>query len=228
MSFARSISKPCGLMTFWPRSVPTWKPTAGGSRPTVRTPGLSVGGAAAGPAAATVAVARATAGAAISRTFTCPSLDGPMTSSECSAWCFSGRGRTGERLGDLALEMHDQLLRFGHQPSVLDRSRRDPAVDDLDERPVLGADLGVEGDELLDPRLLGIGREEVVEEAGAPRRCDRIDRPDRQVRTSREDVDREVRPDEVELPALDLAGRVVAVRPVLPQRAQLGRDRAAR
>src|SRR5918912_4095188 len=73
MPFARSISKPRGLSTFWPRSVPTWKPTAGGSRPTVRTPGCMVGGVEAGPAEATAAGARATAVAAASRTFTCPS-----------------------------------------------------------------------------------------------------------------------------------------------------------
>lgn len=43
IAFARSISKPLGLMTLLPRSVPTWKPTAGGLRPTTSLPGCRVG-----------------------------------------------------------------------------------------------------------------------------------------------------------------------------------------
>src|SRR5919197_4220619 len=144
-----------------------------------------------------------------------------MPSGECTAWCSIGRERTGEGLGDLLLEVDDQLLGRPHEPSLLYRPRGDAALDALDEHPVLGADLAIERDELLDPRLVRVGREEVVEEAGRPRRRYRVHRPDRQVRPARQDVDREAREDEVELAPLDLAARVVAVRAVVAQRAEL-------
>ena len=47
---------PFGLTTVVPLSVPTWKPGAGGVRPTISVPGFSVGGAAVRLAPAVAAI----------------------------------------------------------------------------------------------------------------------------------------------------------------------------
>ena len=57
-----------------------------------------------------------------------------------------------------------------------------PGLDALDEDAVLGADLRVELERLLDPRLVGVLRDEVVEEAVRPVDASRDDRADREVR----------------------------------------------
>ena len=54
---------PLGLTTVVPLSVPTWKPEAGGVRPTINVSGFSVGGAAVRFAPAVVAAIRLTASA---------------------------------------------------------------------------------------------------------------------------------------------------------------------
>jgi len=59
----------------------------------------------------------------------------------------------------------DELLGLGKQPPVLDEARSHPGLHALDEHAILGPDLGVEREGLLDPRLVGIGGDEVVEEA---------------------------------------------------------------
>src|SRR4029077_14479650 len=65
----RSISMPFGLTTDVPLSVPTWKPAAGGVRPTISVSGFIVGGAAVRFAPA-VAVIRLTASALAASTRT--------------------------------------------------------------------------------------------------------------------------------------------------------------
>src|SRR5215471_13083904 len=65
-----SISKPFGFVTVVPRTVPTWKPTAGRLRPTVRTPDFLVGGGAADAWIAAPAVPAASATAATAPTAT--------------------------------------------------------------------------------------------------------------------------------------------------------------
>ena len=94
------------------------------------------------------------------------------------------------------------------RPSSISPART-PGLDALDEHAVLGADLGVERERLLDPRLVGVLGDEVVEEAVRPLGATRDDRADGEVRPSRHDVDHGAGEEEVELAALDLAGRVV-------------------
>src|SRR5439155_6122347 len=102
-----------------------------------------------------------------------------------------------------------------------------PTLDSLDEHPVLGSDLVVEGEEVGDPGLVRFRREEVVEEARRAAGAERVDRADRDVRTAREDVDPRVRPEEVELAAGDLPCDVEG--PVVrANRTELARDEAAR
>src|SRR4029078_13432063 len=95
--------------------------------------------------------------------------------------------------------MPDQLLAPAHEVAVLEPARGDAAVDALDEHAVLAADLVVELHQLVDPRLVDAAPEEVVEEAVGAVGGDRDHRPDRDVRPPREDVDAEVRPEEMEL-----------------------------
>src|SRR3954447_6162963 len=70
MTTARSISKPFGLLTLVPRTEPLWKPTAGRLSPTVSTPGVLVGGAAAPPALTATTANAATPAAMTGRRFT--------------------------------------------------------------------------------------------------------------------------------------------------------------
>ncbi len=109
--------------------------------------------------------------------------------------------------------------------AVLERAGRDAALDALDERPVLPADLVVEGEQVVDPGRLDVGAEEVVEEAVRAAGRERHDRPDRDVRPAGEDVDPEVRPEEMELRARQLVlRRGRAQWPVLRREAPVGRE----
>src|SRR4051812_26152859 len=126
------------------------------------------------------------------------------------------------------LKVADQALAALEHDPLRERARFHPSLDALDEQPVLLADLVVELQELGDPALVGVRREEVVEEPRAPAGRQRVDRPDRDVRAPREDVDPGVRPQEVELAARDLAGDVEVLRRVLAHRPELRRDETAR
>ena len=65
---------------------------------------------------------------------------------------------SGEGVEDERLEVRDELLGLRHEATPSSRSPRPNAgLDALDEHTVLGADLGVEGQHLLDPRLAGVG-----------------------------------------------------------------------
>src|SRR5438270_6661682 len=101
--------------------------------------------------------------------------------------------------------MRDQRLARGHQTPVLDETRSDAALDALDKRPVLAADLVVEREQLIDPFLVDVRGEEVVEEPSRPLGATRQDRPARQIRPARKDGDAAVWPDEGVLTARDLA-----------------------
>ena len=239
IALARSISKPVGLITFDPRSVPTWKPTAGGSSPTVRAPECIVGGSAEPvdvpppepppdevvvlledepPPHPAAASRRASASEAITARFTEGSSRGvrqepegiyPESASDTSPW-----------------KCAISCLAALEQPALGERARADAALDALDEHLVLAADLAVELEQLLDPRLVLAGGEEVVEEARRPGRRDRVDRPDREVRPAREDVHGRARPEEVELAARKLALGVVFLGVRIADRRALGRDEA--
>src|SRR5205823_14631865 len=114
------------------------------------------------------------------------------------------RGGVHEGLFSQALEMRDQRLARGHQTPVLDETRSDAALDALDKRPVLAADLVVELEQLIDPFLVDVRGEEVVEEPSRPLGATWQDRPAGQIGPAGKDVDAEVWPDEVELAARDL------------------------
>src|SRR5213080_4425653 len=116
--------------------------------------------------------------------------------------------RNAQRFTGELLEMSDQLLASAHQPAVLEAPGGHAAVDALDEHPVLLADLVVEGHQLVDPRLVDVGPEEVVQETVGAVGRERHHRADRDVRLPRKDVDAEVRPEEVELGARQLAVEV--------------------
>ena len=64
---------------------------------------------------------------------------------------------TGEGFRAKALEVGDELLALGEDAALGQDSRANPALDALDERPILGPDLGVEGDQLVDPLLVDLG-----------------------------------------------------------------------
>ena len=102
-----------------------------------------------------------------------------------------------------------------------------PALDALDEPAVLDPDLRVERHEVVDPRRVDVRAEEVVEEAVRPAGRQRDHRADRDVRLAGEDVHAEVRPEEVELRALELALDVDAGahRPALAREPAVGRER---
>ncbi len=77
----------------------------------------------------------------------------------------------GERVDDERLEVRDEPLRLGEEPAVLDEPASHPCLHALDEDAILRADLRVERQRLLDPRLVGVLRDEVVEEAVRPSAC---------------------------------------------------------
>ena len=112
---------------------------------------------------------------------------------------------TGESFRAKPLEVGDKLLALGKDPALGQDPRPNPALDAFDERAVLGADLVVEGDQLVDPLLVDLRGEEVVEEASGPLRAEREHRPAREIRMAGEDVEPEVGPEEVELAPWDLA-----------------------
>ncbi len=64
--------------------------------------------------------------------------------------------------------MPDQLLAPSHQIAVLERATPDAALDALDERAILDPHLVVEAQQLVDPALVDVCAEEVVEEAVRP------------------------------------------------------------
>ena len=84
--------------------------------------------------------------------------------------------------GDELLEARDELLALAQKPPLRDDSRPHAFLDSLDEDTVLGAHLAVELEQLVDPRGVGVRREEVVEEAGRALRAGGQQRPDREVR----------------------------------------------
>src|SRR3989442_8997769 len=106
----------------------------------------------------------------------------------------SRKGRVLECRAGQLLEVPDQLLASSHEVAVLDAAAGHAAVDALDELAVLAADLVVEGHQLVDPRLVHVRAEEVVEEAVRPIGRERHDRPDRDVRPARVDYHAETRP----------------------------------
>jgi hypothetical protein len=116
----------------------------------------------------------------------------------------------------------------GRQPSVLDEALPHPRLDALDEHAVLRPDLRIEREGLLDPRLVRVCRDEVVEEAVRLLGSARDDRPDREVRPARHHVDHRAGEEEVELSTLDLARRVVRAAWLRPWRAVLRHAPAAR
>jgi hypothetical protein len=73
----------------------------------------------------------------------------------------------------------DQLLAVAHEDAVVQRSRAHAPLHALDERQIFVSDLIVEGEEVVDPCLLDVRAEEVVEEAVGALRRQRIARPDR-------------------------------------------------
>src|ERR671933_66993 len=87
-----------------------------------------------------------------------------------------------ERIRYAALEPGDELLALVEDDAVRDRTAADSALDALDEDAVLASDLVVEGQELLDPRVVDVRREEVIEEPARALGPGRDERPDRQVR----------------------------------------------
>src|SRR4029077_8126170 len=129
---------------------------------------------------------------------------------------------TGESFRAKALEVGNELLALGENAALGQDSRANPALDTLDERPILAPDLVVEGDQLVDPLLVDLGGEEVVEETSGPLRAEREHRPAGEIRMSGEHVEPEVGPEEVELAPRDLAVREERVA-VLAQRPDLAR-----
>src|SRR5581483_9244855 len=131
-------------------------------------------------------------------------------------------GGGGERL-----EVADELLASAHEDAMVEHTRRHPPVDALHEAAVLEAHLCVERHQLVDPVRADVAAEEVVEEPVRPVRRQRHHRADRDVRAPGEDVHPEVRPQEVELRALQLAvePNVLSHRPALARQPPFGRQR---
>ena len=118
MSLARSTSNPRGLTTVLPRSVPTWKPTAGGLRPTVSSPGLSVGAAVRRAVAAGIAMSAAIASSGRKRFTRGPPVSLELETDESIADRITLQGSRVR-----VLEVPDQLLAPTHQIAVLERRR---------------------------------------------------------------------------------------------------------
>src|SRR5207247_1026226 len=104
---------------------------------------------------------------------------------------------TPQRLYAKPLEMGDQLLALREQPSFGQDPRSDAALDALDQGAVFPPDLVVERDQLVDPGLVHVRSEEVVQEPGGPLRAERQHRAAGEVGPAGEDVDPEVRPEEM-------------------------------
>src|SRR5262245_17251531 len=110
--------------------------------------------------------------------------------------------------GHELLEPRHELLALAQEPSLRDDPRAHALLDALDENAILGANLAIEREQLVDPGEIGVRREEVIEEARRALRPRGQQRPDREVRCADEDVDPEVGPDEMELrlPLLPVPG----------------------
>src|SRR3954451_12896448 len=132
-----------------------------------------------------------------------------------------------QRLRAKPLEMSDELLALAQQPALAEDARPHAPLNPLREGRVLAPDLVVERHQLVDPGLVDVRGEEVVEEARGAFRRGRQDRPAREVRPARKHVDAEVRPDEVELAAFDFSVCKEGVA-VLPQRPELARRQPRR
>src|SRR5882724_238618 len=134
---------------------------------------------------------------------------------------------TGESLRAKPLEVGDQLLALREETALAQDSRPDASLHALYQAPVLLADLVVEGDQLVDPGLVHVRREEVIEETRRSLRTEREHGPTGQVRMSGKDVQAEVRPEEVELAArhLPVGEKRVAV---LAESAELARHEPLR
>src|SRR3954471_21661037 len=106
---------------------------------------------------------------------------------------------SGKRGQNELLEPRHELLALTEQLPFVDEPRPHTLLDALDEHAVFRPDLAVELQELVYPLRLRIAGEEVVEVASRAVRPVGQDRADREVRPAGEDVDLDVRPDEVEL-----------------------------
>ncbi len=78
--------------------------------------------------------------------------------------------------------MRHEPLGLREQTTSLDQTRANSLLHALDEGSVLGADLRVERERLLDPGVVGVRRDKVVEEAVRALGCQRDDRADREIR----------------------------------------------
>src|SRR5438445_8011186 len=134
---------------------------------------------------------------------------------------------TRERFRAKALEVRDELLALGEQPPFAEHAGAHPALDALDEGAVLQADLVVERDQLVHPRLVDVRREEVVEKAPGSLGPEGQHRTAGEIRMAGEDVQAEVRPEEVKLAPrhLPVGQEGSAVR---PERADLAGHEAMR
>src|SRR5262249_48378545 len=112
-----------------------------------------------------------------------------------------------ERFCAKALEVRHELLALGQKTALGKQAGPDAALDALHQPAVLSADLLVEGDQLVHPRLVDVRLEEVVEEPAGALGAEREDRAAREIRMAREDVEPEVRPQEMELAARHLTAR---------------------
>src|SRR5438094_6476421 len=134
---------------------------------------------------------------------------------------------TGESLCAKPLEVSDELLALREQAALAQDSRADASLHALHEAPVLLADLVVEGHQLVDPGLIDVRREEVIEEPRRALGADREHGPAGQVRVSGKDVQAEVRPEEMELAARHLPAGEKRV-PVLAEGPELARHEPLR
>src|SRR2546430_11777960 len=123
--------------------------------------------------------------------------------------------------------MRHQLLALWHQSPGLEHARPDAALDALDEHRVLPADLAVELEQLVDPGLIDVRSEEIVEEARSALGPARDDRAAGEVRLSRKDVEPEVGPEEMELAARKLMSHERRL-PTVTKRSELARRQPLR
>src|SRR5687767_757349 len=93
-----------------------------------------------------------------------PALPNSAKNSEArgtlTKWRCCGRGRLRERFYDQRLEVRDELLGLRQQPPFFDEPGPHAGLHAFDEHAILGADLRVERKRLLDPRLVGVLRDE--------------------------------------------------------------------
>src|SRR5207249_10966290 len=115
-------------------------------------------------------------------------VDGDRVVRVCLGDVVEGYGRHAremllrQRFRAKTLEMGDQLLALGEEAPLREDTRADTALHALDQGRVLPADLVVERDQLVDPLLVDVPREEVAEEPRRPLRAEREARAAREVR----------------------------------------------